>query len=299
MYLTLPSYHSVKEQLIEKLRAKYAGAVTNGIATLLEDAGTLGKTFWKNGDYRKLSNLDLMYEARALLELALEIDPNSEQALRQLCEVIQTGWPIVVPDADQKGTQPVMMLEHQRRYDLFIATWRLWEEHLSKRPASSPEDIAYAYDLMLWTRPKHEIDDREAFIDAFNKRNPNPSPELTAYMEDGIPIEKRLAVARWALAGARQPESPISEWTGTLEETISALESGSKASIRHAMKPFFWDEVTLGDNTRYIWGRTFSFHGPQERQHRNPIVNQELYESNLKKYRLFLPKPGASARPKP
>jgi len=284
MYSTLPSYHAVRERLIEELRAEYTAAEIQDTALLINNARELEKAFWGNGDYEELANLDFLYRARALLELALEGDPANEEALRGLCEVIQAGWRVVVPEPKQKGTEPVMLLERQRRYDVFIPMYNLWEKHLSQEPATTLEDVAFAYDLMVTTWPKYEIEDREAFMKTFRERNPNPSPELVDYIENGIPVEKRLSVAKWALAGAQPPESPISEWSKSLQQAVTALESGSKPSFRQAMLIFAWGEAAPGDTLRYRLGRGFSLRGPQKVHQRNPVLNRAVYDASLEKH---------------
>lgn len=210
--------------------------------------------------------MDIIYEARALLGLILDADPKHEGALRQLCEVIQAGWPCIKTWSDDRET--IAFEYWQRRYDLFIPMRTLWKEHLSKRPAATPEDMNYAYDLVTFAWTLDDEKRKSDALEAFEKLNPNPSVELAQLVRNGWPIDDKLAIARWARDGAATIGGRWTFYSTYFDACIKWLESGADER-GYVLSAYF---VTQGgepgiiENLRFTSGRGRSFVGPETRR---------------------------------
>lgn len=163
IFLKWPAYDSVKEGLKQRGKKEYPTITESSIAEeILPRAKELNQKFWDAGHLESSASYEHNYEARALLEVAVEAYPQNEELINQLAEVIMSAEPTSFADF-----QPRIHV-HQ-----MLATLRKQQfETIIKK--KSKEDIgwmdfAIAYDLLqLWSRDARDERNREYRIEVIN-----------------------------------------------------------------------------------------------------------------------------------
>jgi len=282
--IALPSYHHIADDLKKDLEIKYGRVTPERVPELVETAVALEEAFWEQGDLFNLSSFDALHEARALLEMCLEVSPNDEKALREMCEVLQAGWPvnsfsssdIKVPEgADEQYAHWLGM--DRLRFELYVPMRRLWTQHIRNKADPDFEDILVAWDLAGFTNAPNA---QRTFARPIREYNPNPDPGLARLFERGIPKRERIEVLDWAIEVCKRKGESWAFYRKQFEKCRDYHQG--RTPFPGTGSGFFMDDFTKYDssdplrNVRYYWGRGKSFVGPEWR--REMIIPRHVAE---------------------
>lgn len=282
----LEDYDDARERLVGEITEEYGPVTADSAPALVDEAAGLAEQFWLEGDFTNLESFDHIYRARALLELCVEADPYSEDALRALSQVVRSGWPSL-PRTDQAK---VYVENIRRAKDLYVVLNQLWQNCLSKREATDFRDIAYAYDLMI---APQEVRRYERDIESFYKRTETPLEDRISHdgdapraSDDLIGNSERIKAAQWASKLAGQKGG----YWKTYEETFDylakdLLESGSEIMpyVRFVRDTTWYD--SLEEKYRRSMRRGASFVGHPDRaaslmpQHISGELSEKMFET--------------------
>lgn len=255
------AYRLEAPELKSALRSERGEISKDDIGGIVAEATLLEEEFWSAGDFDAAESFDYIVKARALLEMCNDVDPDNEAALRQLCETLQAGWPMTVGDetTDPDGQRTLAHI-FQRKYELYIPMYRLWKTHIANKPEATLADLSFAYDIVYGSRLDESR--KKDIIARLREINPDPSERMSAFLEEGIPQDEKLAVAQWALKACQEGGEELRASAAAFQEYIEAARSGRTPKPTAAT--FFYDPSEV-DAAKYGFGRGASFQGPQER----------------------------------
>lgn len=153
VFLRWPSYESLGEGLRGKIRRRYNDIRTCSTEELLFQSNELNKKFWDAGDLESSFSYQYNYEARALMEIALEARPLNEEIINQLAEIIMSAEPLYLANyKPRKKTQEILLSLRKKQFDEIIV----------KKENKNIEwkDFIAAYDLLrdLPDNREHKIE---------------------------------------------------------------------------------------------------------------------------------------------
>lgn len=256
----LAPYSQVEASLKEEIREENSGISEEKIGDLLTQAAQSKEEFWEKGDFDNISSFDSIYRARATLELCLEADPTNAEALRQLVEVLMSGWPMVISAPNDKK---LMEEAKANNFALHAPLWTLWEQHISKADEVSFEDFERALDLIIVAVPREVFD---AYAADYRERNPSASDKVVGEAALAAGRGRRLEVADWALEVCQRKGL---EW----DVYARPLQAARDSMIATPRAAYFYTITSVaapgGDHMeetmKYRLGRFNSFRGPKSR----------------------------------
>lgn len=260
----LENYREVREQLVGEIAEEYGPVTAGRVPALVDEAAGMEERFWLEGDFTKLASFDYIYRARALLELCVEADPYSEDALRGLSQVIQSGWPSL-----RTTYGPQVYVENIRRAkDVYVVLHQLWQNCLSKREAKDFWDIAYAYDFMIATQLVQWC---ERDLETLYELNETPLENRIHYdgdapraSDDLASISERIEAAQWVSRLAARKGGYWKTYEDTFDSLASdLLDFGELPSVRFITDTTWYD--SLEEKYRRSWWRGTSFVGHPDR----------------------------------
>lgn len=262
--LALEPYASRKEHLHEKIRSEY-DLTKDRVPELIAEALQLNEDFWGKGDFDDADNFDLIYEARALLEVCHSIDPGSEDVLWAALEVFQSGWPYMTVDEDfanmatwtpqdKERMTKVMDLQCEVIDGFQALTWKLWDEHVATRKQPTVDDLMLAFAVLGYGPPAGALRSK------VEQEHPGISKEERNATVVRLTTESTLPVLEWALKACKQRD----EWgvyVDMLEASREVLERKGTCNAPLVLIP-------PNDRDMYAryWGRPSMFKGPMKRR---------------------------------
>jgi hypothetical protein len=106
------------------------------------------------------------------------------------------------------------------------------------------------------------------YNEQFAALNPNPSPALSALFAEGVPTEKGVAVAKWAIEGAAANGPQWSCYSDWFQSWIDNFEKGTRnfASCGFVADQTPWPMDQPAELYRTNMMRDYSFVGPEKRK---------------------------------
>lgn len=265
--LELPVYSEIRDALKAEILAAEGEITKEATPGLVARAEELKETFWEMGDFDDISSFDHIYEARAVLELCLEADPKDEGALRQLVEVLQSGWPYLLTPKeimrlDGKSDTADEKKLYERNFEGFYGSyeplWTLWETHVSRRADPTLDDLAVACALIRSGMPSEAY---ERVTEEVLKKNPDATKEEIIEARMGFSKGRQMRVLEWALDASQRKGAQWDVYGKILrrgQEKIQSAEylSSFAVPVRIPLR---------ADSVKY-WGRDHIFEGPRERR---------------------------------
>ena len=255
VWSTLPAYAETEAFLKEKVRQEYGDITTAMVPELVARSSVLKEQFWDAGDFNSPASFQAIYEARAMLELCLKVAPNDEKALRELCDVIMSGWPAVHVDGASAEVERRSM---EGRNTIYAPLKRLWEEHISKKEEVSFDDLLLAYDFVHWASlPAESLGPA---LSELRKQNPHIKQEEWMAAATDFLAKGQRRVAEWALDVCTRRGA---EWSYYAEGFRRDLESLDKNGWFARTWPLALPQPYERDLAfRFSLGRGESFKGP-------------------------------------
>lgn len=267
--LELPVYSEIRDTLKAEILAAEGQIAKEAIPGLVAHAEELEETFWEMGDFDDISSFDHIYRARAVLELCLEVDPEDERALRQLVEVLQSGWPYLLTPKeimryDGKSDTSDEKKLYERNFEGYNESygplWTLWETHVSRKAEPTLDDLAVACALMRIGMPAEMY---EAVTNEVLEKNPDATKKEIIEARMGFSKGRQMRVLEWALNASRRKGAQWDVYGKILrrgQEKIQSAEylSSFAVPVRIPLR---------ADSVKY-WGRAHIFEGPRERRER-------------------------------
>ena len=263
--MATPPYADEKDSIQSDIIAAEGEITPEKIPALVELALGLSETFWEKGDFDDAANLDGIYRARAILDLCLEADPDSEEAMWAMIEVAESGWPHFMGSADHArfrnspDAEDVRELFDRSYEGWHLAqdvTWQLWEKHVQKKTDPSRDDLAVATYLLLQGRPMQKF--YKPFVDELRRENPDISQEEIRAARDALRRETTLEIADWIVKAS---DNKGGEW----DIYRKLIEIGKETRFEETSNIFI-PQILRVDNEMRYFGRIGLLKGPAERR---------------------------------
>ena len=267
--LALTPYAEKKEELYKKIAAKW-DLTPESVPAMIEAALKLNEEFWQAGDFDDVASFDYIYEARAILETCLEVDPQSEKALWAAVEVAEAGWPMILSGEEFKRYDS--WTEFDNKADAInIASmnmtkalrWKLWSEHVREKKDLTVDDLALGMAVLKKGPPIRPLSRK------IKEENPDLSKDERYKMLEQALVAANLSALDWAVNACKSNEK-WKVYLELLESQRERIEAGKSGGPLVVIAP--WDRSEF---TRY-WGRTQVFRGPVKRQ-----VNLVYYHDSV------------------
>jgi len=265
-FTEVPLYGQIESGIKEALLAEYGPITAAKVPTLLNNAITLKEAFWGNGDFDHLENFDVICKSRALLELSLEADPSNEAVLTELIDVLLSGWPKTL--SMEYDSERLDFAHLQHKYDIRVAIERLWTEHVSKRDAATPQDMAYALDLLVycWT----DAEELRKYESMAKNLGLQPREGFLGVLRKSVTSRQDLTIVEWAIAHAEKMGSEGRFYRRMFCPMIDQIANGQRPIAYNTGHTVMKDTTSYSDYADEIRfsGTGSSFMGPAKRKER-------------------------------
>jgi len=258
-FMAAPLYQDVEAQVKEKMIAEFGPVTVEAVPDLMERSIAFKEEFWSNGDFDHLENFDVICKSRALLEICLDADPENEKVLRELIDVLHSGWPKAV--STEYASDKLRFAHYMHKYDLAIALERLYSEHLSRRDTATVRELTYVFDLVTycWRSP----DEPGKFEPLLNHFVTAPSERIKEYGLPDVSNKVGIAAAEWAVSCAEKEGPAWERYAGIFRPMIEEMKKGERPSLAHFRTMLMGrPRCTMDPTAVRLTGRGRSFLGP-------------------------------------